>query len=308
MTRHHSDPTLERLHSDSGKLTVMGIALVTGTSSGIGRATALELARRGYDVIATMRDTDKSAGLLADAEDGGVTLRIEQLDVNDDESVHAAFARVGPVDILVNNAGMSPVGSVEEFSIDDWKNLFETNVFGVVRCIQAALPLMRARGSGHIVNISSVAGRVAIPMFGPYSASKWAVEAMSESLAAEAAIFGVAVTLVEPGAIVTPIREKTGAPERNSPYRPVAKNWGFSVGYDHARASPAELVATTVADAADATTPPLRVTVGSGIDELIELRSRHDDAAWTDLWSADTGDFLARWTDLTGIDLTEPTT
>lgn len=286
----------------------MGTALVTGTSTGIGRATALELARRGHVVAATMRDTSKADGLLADADDAGVELTIVELDVNDDDSVREAFVRVGPLDVLVNNAGMSPVGAVEEFSIEEWKALFETNVFGVVRCLQAALPQMREQRSGHIVNISSVAGRTAIPMFGPYSASKWAVEALSESLAAEAAIFGIDVTLVEPGAIVTPIREKTGTPDRNSPYRPVAKNWGFSVGYDHARASPAELVATAVADAVDRPNPPLRVTVGSGIDELIDLRSRHDDADWIDLWSTDTTDFLARWRNLTGIDLTDPPT
>ena len=208
--------------------------------------------------------------------------------------------------MLVNNAGMSPVGAVEDFAVAEWKDLFETNVFGVVRCIQAALGHMRDRRSGHIVNISSVAGRAAIPIFGPYAASKWALEALSESLAAEVAIFDIAVTIVEPGAIITPIREKTGAPDRDSPYRPVAKNWGFSVGHDHARASPASLVATAIADAVDDERPPLRVTVGTGVDEMIELRARHDDAGWIELWSSDTGAFLEEWRALTGVDLTEP--
>ena len=281
-------------------------ALVTGTSTGIGRATAVELAQRGHDVAATMRDTSKAAGLSADAAAAGVAVEVIELDVNDDASVAEGFAAAGEVDVVVNNAGMSPVGSIEEFAIDAWKSLFETNVFGLVRCIQAALPGMRERARGHIVNISSVAGRTAIPMFGPYAASKWAVEAVSESLAPEAAIFGIHTTIVEPGAIVTPIREKTGAPDRNSPYRPVAKNWGFAVGHDHAHASPPELVASTVADAIEADRPPLRVTVGTGVDELIELRGRHSDQEWVDLWSADTAGFLARWQSLTGIDLTAP--
>lgn len=284
----------------------MATALVTGTSTGIGRATALELGRRGHDVVATMRDASKADGILADAASEGLALRIVELDVNDDVSVQRGFEAAGPIDVLVNNAGMSPVGSVEEFPMEEWKALFETNVFGLVRCTQAALPHMREQRFGRIVNISSVAGRTAIPMFGPYSASKWAVEGLSESLATEAAMHDIAVTLVEPGAIVTPIREKTGAPDRSSPYRQVAKNWGFSVGYDHAKASPATLVATAVSDAVDSPTPPLRVTVGSGIDELIELRDRHDDAAWVDLWSADTRDFLTRWQNLTGVDLTQP--
>jgi len=282
----------------------MRTAVVTGTSTGIGAATAVELARRGLRVVATMRNPEAAEGLLDEAEAAGVEVSVEQLDVTDEDSITAAVDRIGDIDVLVNNAGMSPVGSIEEFPMAAWHDLFDTNVFGVVRCTQAVLGQMRDRGSGHIVNISSVAGRTAIPMFGPYSASKWAVEGLTESLATEAAMFGIAVTLVEPGAIATPIRGKTGAPDRSSPYRRVAKNWGFAVGYDHAKASPPELVARTVADAVEHPSPPLRVTVGSGIDELIELRSRHDDAAWIDLWSAETGEFLSRWQDLTGIDLT----
>jgi NAD(P)-dependent dehydrogenase (short-subunit alcohol dehydrogenase family) len=284
----------------------MARALVTGTSTGIGRATALELARRGHEVVATMRDTSRADGLLADADAAGLSVTVAELDVDDDASVKRAFEQIGGVDVLVNNAGTSPVGAVEEFALQDWKALFETNLFGVIRCVQAALPYMREQRSGHIVNISSVTGRTAIPIFGPYAASKWAVEAMSESLAAEVAVFDIAVTLVEPGAIATPIREKTGAPDRNSIYRPVAKNWGFAVGRDHALASPPELVANAVADALDADPAPLRVPVGSGVEEMIELRSRHDDRSWIDLWSSETGRFLTRWNELTGVDLTAP--
>jgi NAD(P)-dependent dehydrogenase (short-subunit alcohol dehydrogenase family) len=284
----------------------MTIALVTGTSSGIGLATAIRLATDGHRVKATMRDPGRAGELLAAAAAAGVEVEVEELDVNDDESVTAAFERVGPVDILVNNAGMSPVGAVEEFPISEWKAMFETNVFGLIRCTQAALVGMRKRASGHIVNISSITGRTAIPMFGPYSSSKWAVEAISETLATEAAIFGIRVTIVEPGAVATPIRGKTGAPDRNSPYRPVAKNWGFSVGYDHARARGPEEVAATISTAIADPTSPLRITVGSGIDELFELRRRQTDEEWVDLWSADTGQFLERFRGLTGTDLTEP--
>ncbi len=279
-------------------------ALVTGSSSGIGLATAVRLAQDGHHVIATMRDRSRSADLLSSCDEAGVEVEIVELDVNDDQSVTAAFAEVGHVDILVNNAGMSPVGSVEEVPVDEWKDLFETNLFGVVRCVQAALPSMREQRSGHILNISSITGRTAIPMFGPYSASKWAIEAMTETLAIEAAIFDIRATLIEPGAIATPIRGKTGAPDRTSPYRQVAKNWGFSVGYDHARARGPEEVADVIAAAIADPESPLRITVGSGIDELIALRERHDDRQWIDLWSSDTSDFLAQHEELTGIDLT----
>jgi len=283
----------------------MTVALITGTSSGIGLATALRLAADGHRVIATMRDTSKAGDLLSRTNDQGLEVQIVELDVDDDTSVTAAFDQVGPIDILVNNAGLSPAAAVEDFPIDEWKSLFETNVFGVVRCIQAALPAMRDQESGHIINISSIAGRTSIPMFGPYAASKWAIEAMTEALAAEVAIFGIKATLIEPGAIVTPIREKTGVPDRNSPYRPVAKNWGFSVGYDHARARGPEEVADAVSDAISDPASPLRTTVGVGIDELIDLRSRHNDEEWIDLWSCETSQFLQRFRALTGVDLTQ---
>ena len=146
------------------RLSVMLTALITGTSTGIGRATALELARSGLTVWASMRDTSMGASLESIASSENLDLRVLQLDVEDDDSVDAAFQKAGDIDVLVNNAGLSPIGSVEEFQVDAWKQLFETNVFGLIRCTQAALPAMRDNASGHIINISSVAGRVAIPM------------------------------------------------------------------------------------------------------------------------------------------------
>jgi NAD(P)-dependent dehydrogenase (short-subunit alcohol dehydrogenase family) len=280
-------------------------ALITGTSTGIGRATALQLARDGMRVWASMRDTSMGVSLEEIASEEDLDLRVVQLDVKDEQSVEKAFDYVGGIDVLVNNAGLSPVGSVEEFDLVAWKQLFETNVFGLIRCTQAALPSMRAKGFGRVINISSVAGRVAIPMFGPYSSTKWAVEAIGESLASEAAIFGIHVTLIEPGAVATPIRGKTGQPNRESPYRPVAKNWGFSVGYDHARPSEPEEVAIAISTVIKNPSPPLRVTVGRGVEQMIELRSRHNDEEWLNLWSSETGDFLTRWKSLTGDDLTQ---
>ena len=270
----------------------MTTALITGTSSGIGRSTALRLARGGLKVWASMRNPSAGKDMLTIASEEGLDLEVIQLDVEDDQSVESAIDSIGAVDVLVNNAGLSPVGSVEEFAIAEWKQLFETNVFGLIRCTQAVLPGMRAQGSGRIINISSVAGRVAIPMFGPYSSSKWAVEALTETLASEGKIFDIHVTLVEPGAVATPIRGKTGQPDRNSPYRPVAKNWGFSVGYDHAFPSEPGEVADCIAELIENPSPPLRVTVGRGVKQMIELRADHDDEQWINLWSSDTSNFL----------------
>jgi NAD(P)-dependent dehydrogenase (short-subunit alcohol dehydrogenase family) len=282
----------------------MSTALVTGTSTGIGFATALRLARDGHDVVATMRDPEAGAAPLLDAAaDAGSRLRVAALDVEDDASVAAAFAEAGAVDVLVNNAGTSPVGSIEELPVARWKSLFETNVFGVVRCVQAVLPSMRQRGSGCIVNISSVTGRTVLPMFGPYAASKFAVEALSEALAIEGRPFGIRVALIEPGAIATPIREKTTIPPRESPYREVAKNWGFAQNWAHDRASPPDVVADAVALAAATEEWPLRWPVGQGCLEEIEHRARHTDESWIDLWSSPTADFLERYRQLTGIDL-----
>ncbi|MDA3039562.1 MAG: SDR family oxidoreductase [Actinomycetota bacterium] len=289
----------------------MTVSLITGTSSGIGLATAVRLALSGHRVIATMRDTSRADDLLSAVAAAGATagmdldVEVVELDVCDDASVAAAFKLVGPVDVLVNNAGTSPVAAVEDFPIADWQALFETNLFGVVRCTQAALKSMRERRIGHIINISSLVGRATQPVFGPYAASKQALEATSEALAAEVAPFGIRVTIIEPGAVITPIREKTGVPDRSSPYRPVAKNWGFHAGYIHARARGPEEVADAIAAAIVDPHAPLRIPVGVGVEELIELRSRLDDQAWVSLWSANTAEFLARYHELTGIDLTD---
>lgn len=288
-------------------------ALVTGTSSGIGFATVLRLLEDGLHVVAGMRNPQRDgAGLLAASRTIGSidegALRIVALDVDDDASVAAAFDGIERIDALVNNAGTSPVGSVEEFGIDRWKALFETNLFGAVRCMQAAMARFRTQGHGTIVNISSIAGRVVVPMFGPYSASKYALEAASEALAMEARPFGVRVVLIEPGAVRTPIQQKTTPPPRTSPYPESAKNWGFALGYDHARASDPSLIADEVAaavrEAVTGGAPGARQRpVGQGCRAMIELRERLGDDAWQELWSAPTAEFLERYRALTGIDL-----
>src|SRR5262249_19106162 len=138
-------------------------------------------------------------------------ITIFPLDVTGDESVRAAFQNAGQVDVLVNNAGLGTFGSVEETPLARFREIMETNYFGVIRCIQAAvLPQMRERGSGVIVNVSSVAGRIAGGAQAAYSASKWALEALSEALACETKAFGIRVALVEPGVIATPIFDKSG--------------------------------------------------------------------------------------------------
>ncbi|HUF53282.1 MAG TPA: SDR family oxidoreductase [Dehalococcoidia bacterium] len=199
--------------------------LITGCSvGGIGHATAKKLAAKGYNVFATVRSAAK-AGDLADTEN----VTIVELDVRDDASVSAALAKAGDIDILVNNAGFEVWGPLEEMTVADLNDQFETNVNGPFRLITALAPKMRNRGVGVIVNVSSVAGRVGAPLNGLYAASKWALEALSESLKYEIGHFGVRVHLVEPGGVETPFgsnRRLVGAAAgQESPYTEMVEQW-----------------------------------------------------------------------------------
>jgi NAD(P)-dependent dehydrogenase (short-subunit alcohol dehydrogenase family) len=184
----------------------MSIALVTGASTGIGLATAVTLARGGHTVYGAMRNPEKgSADIEALAQAQRLSITVVRMDVDSDDSVREAFAQTGPVDVLVNNAGVGGMAAVEDMPLSGFRQVMETNFFGALRCIKAVLPGMRERRTGLIVNVTSVAGRLAGGAQGAYSASKWALEALSESLACEVKAFGVRVAIVEPGVIATPI-------------------------------------------------------------------------------------------------------
>src|SRR5947209_527240 len=190
----------------------MSVILVTGTSSGIGLATAVHLARKRHDVYAAVRNPT-TAGALAEAMvKEPLPITRVTIDVDDASSVRRGvdevLARSGRVDVLVNNAGMGGGGPIEDVPVDWVKRLFETNYLGAIRMIQAILPGMRERRSGAIVNVSSIAGRLAIAGHGHYSAVKHALEAISEALAQEVHAFGIRVAIVEPGVVVTPIFTK----------------------------------------------------------------------------------------------------
>jgi len=200
----------------------MAVSLVTGASSGIGLATAVTLARAGHKVVATMRNLDGAIELrkIVDAEKLPITIR--QLDVDNDASVDQAFSSIltenGSIDVLVNNAGIGGGGSVEETSLAKFRDVMETNFFGGLRCIKAVVPEMRRRRHGCIINVTSVAGRVALAPQAAYAASKFAFEALSECLAQELKAFNVRVAIVEPGVIATPMFSKRAPLPQNSPY------------------------------------------------------------------------------------------
>ena len=186
--------------------------LITGTSSGIGRATAERFAARGWQVFASMRNPERGAELRARAADRRWRLTTLPLDVTSDESVAAATSHVlreagGRLDVLINNAGYYQFGALEETSPDELRAQLETNVVGVLRVTRAVLPAMRTCGSGTIITLGSVSGRVAVPMGAAYTASKWALEGMIESLRLELIPFGVRVVLMEPGPYHTALHD-----------------------------------------------------------------------------------------------------
>ena len=201
----------------------MSVVLITGSSSGIGLATALHFARLGHDVHAGVRNPAGAVDLAEAIDTEHLTIRPVALDVDDPASVtggvREVLGRSGRIDVLVNNAGIGGGGPIGDVPVDWAKTMFETNYFGAVRMIQAVLPGMRERRNGAIVNVSSIAGVLAIAGHGHYSAVKHALEAMSEALAQEVIAFGIRVAIVEPGVVVTPIFTKAKRfADASSPY------------------------------------------------------------------------------------------
>ena len=200
------------------------ISVVTGANSGIGRATAIHLAAQGHVVYGTVRSVDKAGKLLSMAAEAGVEVNVVKLDVADDESVRNGFAQIlsetnGVVDVLVNNAGVGGNAVAEECPPQMYLDVMNVNLCGAVRCLQEVLPGMRDRRRGAIVNITSIAGRMAALAQSPYVASKWAFEGLSEGLAQELAPFGVRVVIIEPGVTKSAIFAKNiDAPNQSGAY------------------------------------------------------------------------------------------
>ncbi|MEE2897804.1 MAG: SDR family oxidoreductase [Gemmatimonadota bacterium] len=274
---------------------------MTGSSTGIGEATALHFARLGDTVYATMRTPDGSGDTLrVTSQLEGLDLTLLELDVNDHRSVTravgAALERSQRIDVLVNNAGIGSLTSVEAVPMEDAKAVFETNVFGALRTIQAILPGMRSRGSGTIVNVTSIAGRLVSGGHGVYSASKYALEALSEALAIETGKHGLRVIIIEPGFISTPILDKaSNPPETNDPYGEVlARMQGL---YTHARANadPPAVVAQAIDRALLDPEPRLRYVVGAGAKGTVLGRAAMSDEDWLEQGRALTPEEYRQW-------------
>ena len=251
----------------------MARALITGCSTGIGRAAAVELTKRGFEVIATARRPET-------LEDLDVADKL-RLDVDDQSSVDEAVSKAGQVDVLVNNAGWGMHSPVEKTPVDEFKRMFETNVVGAVRMMQAVLPQMRERGSGVIVNVTSLAGLVSSPLGGFYSATKYALEAISEAAHYEVGHFGIRIALVEPGGFQTAFgenRKTYGLDE--APYDELDKVWETAQAKlmgTNSEQPTGEVVAQTIADAVEGREQKLRWLVGDDANLVMSVRRQMND-------------------------------
>ena len=262
------------------------VSIVTGSSSGIGLETALILARNGYFTYATMRTPEKDASIKTAVEKENLPIKVIQLDVTDDESLKNAINHVtseaGRIDVLINNAGYGLVGALEDLSMEEIKTQFETNLFGLVRVIQAVLPTMRRQRSGRILNLSSGAGLFGYPGGSAYVSTKFAVEGLSESIAYELEPFGIKVILIEPGFIQTNFANSMviakKAQDPTSPYSQMMQRIVASSNELAKNGSSADLVANVILDAATNPSPRLRYLVGKDVEAWAASKKSMDES------------------------------
>ena len=265
----------------------MTITLITGTSSGIGLATALHLAASGHKVYATMQSLDQQQDLVDAAAVKNLTLELLALDVDHEESTQAAVAqlleREGRLDVCINNAGIGLMGAIERSDGQMVQQMFETNFFGALRVTRAVLPAMRQQRSGTIVNIASAAAQVAVPCMGIYAATKSALEAASESLASEVYPYGIRVVLIEPGFVVTPILQRGRESfqlDPGSPYHAAERHTYGLFAQAQQTGNDPRVVAAAIEAAIDDPERRFRYRVTPDAEVFIGGRARMTDEDW----------------------------
>jgi NAD(P)-dependent dehydrogenase (short-subunit alcohol dehydrogenase family) len=283
----------------------MSNIVVTGSSTGIGQATVVSLARAGHTVFATMRNPDARGPLLELAGEDASNIHVHALDVDSHDSIVSCFSTIlakSQIDALVNNAGVGGGGSVEETSIETFRSCLETNFFGMLRCTKAVLPAMREQRSGCIVNLSSIAGKVGIAGHGPYAVSKFAVEGLSEVLAQELAGFGVRVAVVEPGVIATSIFQKAppSPPDTNYPHR--ARLQAFFKA-SLAEPVPASVVGDLIRDIIESDRGAIRYPAGPDAESLIAWRETKSEKEWVEIGALDDDSWASEIRTALGLDV-----
>ncbi len=261
------------------------VALITGCSSGIGYETALMLARNGYQTIATMRNLKKSNSILKTSEVENLPLKVLELDVNDVRSIERAISQVKNeakrIDILINNAGYGLVGFFEDLSLDEIRNQFETNFFGVLNITKKVIPIMRSQKSGTIINISSGAGQVGFPGISAYVSTKFAIEGFSESLTYELSPFGIKVIIIEPGVIKTNFFNNCTISEQSakngSPYSSSVNKLQKDIDLMQEHATSPTEVAKMILQVLRTDEPKQRYIVGNDVAMILEAKKNLSD-------------------------------
>ena len=260
--------------------------IVTGANSGIGRSTAITLAKNDYTVFATMRSLERGEKLKGIAQELNLVVKAVELDVSDKDSVKQGINEIldqtDQIDVLINNAGVGSNAVIEDVDIESDKSVFETNFWGVVRCIQAVLPTMRQQKSGHIIQVSSIAGRVGLPAQPIYSASKWALEGLSENLAHDLSSFGVRVSIIEPGVTRTAILGKNNTVPQNDDFENIyARMLDMYMQGIEANIRP-EAVSETILQCLESSSHQLRWPVAWGAETMVN--ARHDGSVSDEEW------------------------
>jgi NAD(P)-dependent dehydrogenase (short-subunit alcohol dehydrogenase family) len=259
------------------------VALVTGSSRGIGFVTSTTLARNGFLTYASMRNLHKEKEIRLVVDKEKIPLKTIQLDVTDSNSVDNAIKSImdqsGRIDVLVNNAGYGLVGAFEELSMEEIKQQYETNLFGVMRVTQAVLPIMRKQKSGIIVNMSSGAGRFGYPNGSAYVSTKFALEGLTESVAYEVEPFGIKIVLVEPGFVRTNFSNVVAKKSQstNSQYSKMTEKMAASIEQMKLKSSPPELVANVVLEVVTSKNPNLRYLAGKDVEKWMEQKKNMSD-------------------------------
>ena len=260
--------------------------IVTGANSGIGRSTAITLAKNDYTVFATMRSLERGEKLRGIAQELNLVIKTVELDVSDTDSVNQGINEIlnqtDQIDVLINNAGVGSNAVIEDVDIESDKSVLETNFWGVVRCIQAVLPTMRQQKSGHIIQVSSIAGRVGLPAQPIYSASKWALEGLSENLAHDLSSFGVRVSIIEPGVTRTAILGKNNTVPQNDDFENIyARMLDMYMQGIEANIRP-EAVSETILQCLESSSKQLRWPVAWGAETMVN--ARHDGSVSDEEW------------------------
>jgi short-subunit dehydrogenase len=263
------------------------VAIITGSSSGVGHATALLLARNRFHTYATMRNIKKSVDIMEIANRERLPLQVIQLDVNDNTSIRNSIEKVisekQRIDLLVNNAGYGLVGAFEDLSVEEIKSQFETNFFGVIRLTQQVLPIMRKQKSGTIVNVSSGAGLIGFPGMSAYVSSKFALEGLSESMSYELEPFGIKIVIIEPGVIRTNFKKNAVMSKKSlddsfiSPYSSIIQKMDASITSIIEHATPPEEVAKAILHVVTSNNPELRFPIGNDIIMMLETKKSMSD-------------------------------